>query len=332
MDVSEQILVSTCQMQIKNGEDQNTVSVSESEGASADGVPIYSSLESLLIIPPSMSQELSEAARLAQRSLDNWSNNRRHVIRKLDSIARELDEWEKNCSISTAVGSSVGIVSGGAVIGGLIFMPPVAIAGLIVGTVAGASNVVTGLAKWQHMKMKAKDVNAYCDHDKVLFEELMRDRDELMEVIRRIIQSEDYQRHFEHNFDNANNIKNILGATVFGAGGLATRYAILEMGRLSSSLVKGVLHSVAVIGIILDSVTLALSAKDLSEEKRSKFGDEILELAGKLELDRQKVCKDFLNQDVWNVDDSKTEEDMERLSDSGSIEFVQRIPSAPVSE
>ncbi|CCD68751.1 Apolipoprotein L3-like [Caenorhabditis elegans] len=301
-------------MQIKDDHDD---AGSQSED---NGVPIYDSLESLLFIPRSMSKELSETALRTQFLLDKWSNNRRKIVRQMEGIAEKLDNWEKGCAISTAVGSTVGIASGIAVIGGLILMPPVAIAGLIVGTASGVSNLATGITKFFHTKGQHKEVAAMIAEDGVLFEELLKSREELMEAVRKIVEDEEFFKHFKNDGDIENKLKTVFGGSVTGITGIGTRFAITSMGRLSSSLVKGVLHSVAVIGIVLDSVTLALSAKTLGEGSVSELGSSILEASSKMEMMRQKVVKHFLNEDVWKDDDDV-------LSDVGSIEMVQ--PESP---
>uniref|UniRef100_A0A8R1DYH0 Uncharacterized protein n=1 Tax=Caenorhabditis japonica TaxID=281687 RepID=A0A8R1DYH0_CAEJA len=315
-------------MQIKDEHDDAS-SISPSE---ENEVPIYSSLESLLIIPPSMSRELNEKALKTQLFLDKWSHNRRNVVRQLDAIAEKLINWERGCAISTTVGSSVGIVSGAAVIGGLVLMPPVAIAGLIVGTAAGVSNLATGVTKWAVFKRELEKVQKMLDEDKRLFEELLASRSELMDVIRRIMEDEEFLKHFESE-DDIEKLKAVLGASVTGITGLGARYAIASMGRLSSSLVKGVLHSVAVIGIVIDGVTLALSVKTLKNDEVPEFVSTITEVSAKMELIRQKVVKHFLNQDVWDAHDDDDEEEQEEeeeggpLSECESVEIISPIPS-----
>lgn len=302
-------------MQIK---DENEETSSQSED---NGIPIYSSLESLLFIPKSMSKELSEKALRTQEYLDKWSNNRRRMVRQMEAIAEKLDNWEKGCAISTTVGSSVGVVSGIAVIGGLVLMPPVAIAGLIVGTAAGVSNLATGVTKMFVSKNQHKDVMNLIDEDKKLFEELLKSREELMEAVRKIVEDEEFYKHFKNDGDIENKLKTVFGGGVTGITGLGARFAMASMGRLSSSLVKGVLHSVAVIGIVLDGVTLAMSVKTLESGSTSELGDQILSCSSKLEMMRQKVVKHFLNEDVWNAED-------DQLSDVGSIEILS--PESPI--
>ncbi|EGT56289.1 hypothetical protein CAEBREN_00973 [Caenorhabditis brenneri] len=302
-------------MQIK---DENEETTSQSaERSEENGIPIYSSLESLLFIPKSMSKELSEKALRTQEFLDKWSNNRRRMTRQMEAIAQKLDNWEKGCAISTTVGSSVGIASGFAVIGGLVLMPPVAIAGLIVGTAAGVSNFATGVTKHVVLKNLHKEVTVLLAEDGRLFEELLESRKELMETIKKIVEDEEFCKHFTNDDDIENKLKTVFGGGVTGITGLGARFAITSMGRLSSSLVKGVLHSVAVIGIVLDGVTLAMSVKTLESGAASELGNEISMCASKLEMMRQKVVKHFLNEDVWNADD-----DEDQLSDVGSIEML----------
>uniref|UniRef100_A0A0K0DKT2 DUF4203 domain-containing protein n=1 Tax=Angiostrongylus cantonensis TaxID=6313 RepID=A0A0K0DKT2_ANGCA len=65
----------------------------------------------------------------------------------------QLDRWEHGCNISSVVGGLAGIGGGTAVIGGVILMPPVAIAGLAVGGVAAASNLGTALLKMHNLKV-----------------------------------------------------------------------------------------------------------------------------------------------------------------------------------
>ncbi|KAK6028026.1 Tat pathway signal sequence domain protein, partial [Ostertagia ostertagi] len=75
------------------------------------------------------------------------------MIKGLKALAKEhLDKWEHGCNISSVVGGVAGIGGGAAVIGGVILMPPVAVAGLAVGGVAAASNMATGLFKLHNLK------------------------------------------------------------------------------------------------------------------------------------------------------------------------------------
>lgn len=307
-------------MQIKDeNEETSSQSVERSE---ENGIPIYSSLESLLFIPKSMSKELSEKALRTQEYLDKWSNNRRRMTRQMEAIAEKLNNWEKGCAISTTVGSSVGIASGLAVIGGLVLMPPVAIAGLIVGTAAGVSNLTTGVTKMVVLKNQHKEVTALMAEDERLFQDLLESRKELMEAVKKIVEDEEFFKHFKNDDDIENKLKTVFGGSVTGITGLGARFAIGSMGRLSSSLVKGVLHSVAVIGIVLDGVTLAMSVKTLESGSASELGLEIITCSSKLEMMRQKVVKHFLNEDVWNAED-----DEDQLSDVGSIEMLSGTES-----
>ncbi|VDM60616.1 unnamed protein product [Angiostrongylus costaricensis] len=85
-------------------------------------------------------------------AVDRWETL---PIKTHDSLARnlficmlQLDRWEHGCNISSVVGGLAGIGGGTAVIGGVILMPPLAIAGintfLISGVGIGAVSVAGG--------------------------------------------------------------------------------------------------------------------------------------------------------------------------------------------
>ncbi|CAB3405064.1 unnamed protein product [Caenorhabditis bovis] len=263
-----------------------------------DIASIRQALEDNIALSDDLSQQLRDVANKAQKLLNEWSHYRKDMIEKMYAIANDLDTWEKNCAMSTAVGSGVGLASGFATIGGLLLFPPAAIAGMIVGAVAGASNVATNVSKMNHFKNLANELNGMTSHDKYLFERLMEARSELFDIIGKVIDAYYKDRKFD-GFDIPGNIHRILGASTFGAGGFATKFAAAQMGRLTSSLVKGILHGAAVVGIILDGVSLAISAKELGKSS-SKFAREVREAAEQYERQREKVCNNFLNEDVWN--------------------------------
>ncbi|GMR34369.1 hypothetical protein PMAYCL1PPCAC_04564, partial [Pristionchus mayeri] len=97
-----------------------------------------------------------------------WAENREELIKRVFAIAAELDSLKRGCDVSTVVGSTVGIGAGATVIGGLILAPPVAIAGLVVGSIAAVSNVTTCLVKVGMIKKRAKEVLELVNADEAL--------------------------------------------------------------------------------------------------------------------------------------------------------------------
>ncbi|CAI2346791.1 unnamed protein product [Caenorhabditis sp. 36 PRJEB53466] len=205
------------------------------------------------------------------------------MIGEMHSIVKELNNWEKRCAISTTVGSSVGVASGFAVIGGLVLLQPVAIVGLIVGAVAGLANAGTGLVKMVVFKKKITTVKKMLVTDGILFENLRNSSEELLNAI------EQANRSFRSETEDTD----VLNTTV-GAYGIGLRCMASFLARLSC--VKGAMHSLAGIGIILDSLVLTVNAKTLSEGAISKIGAQILDASTKLEEMREQVVRNCSNQ------------------------------------
>lgn len=104
-----------------------------------ESITIYFEIQ----IPESDFQGLETAQFWAEQVVVRWSINREALVKNLLEMAADvrntrvlretthfqLDGVQFKCNVSTTVGSSVGIASGAAVIGGMILMPPVAIGG-----------------------------------------------------------------------------------------------------------------------------------------------------------------------------------------------------------
>uniref|UniRef100_A0A1I7XBY5 ABC transporter domain-containing protein n=1 Tax=Heterorhabditis bacteriophora TaxID=37862 RepID=A0A1I7XBY5_HETBA len=183
----------------------------------------------------------------------------------LDTESEALNEWNKTCTISTTVGSSASLVGGVAVIGGLMFIPPIAVAvpshlsiikrkvlGAVMSAVASTSNVATSIAQYVHFK-----------HE---------------QHIKRHLRKSPFVRMIQY-------------------GWIATLLArlLVKISKSSTSgMVKGFAHASAAIGIAMDIASLVSDVKDLSSGAKSDLDSELRQAAEKLEIERMEILRTAL--------------------------------------
>ncbi|CAD6195735.1 unnamed protein product [Caenorhabditis auriculariae] len=261
------------------------------------GVPIFDASNEKLFIPRSMSDDIDEKIRHAGDVLHRWSDDRKNIVNDLLKIADDVDSMARGCAISTVVGSTVGVGGGAAVIGGLILMPPVAVAGLVVGTFAAASNLVTGATKIIHLKMKMNVVKELLEKDQKALEELEATVKAVLELINsaKAIGEND-------SIGPKELLNNVLSGGAMGT--MVAGMFVKQTARFSTSLaLRATLHAAAAVGIVLDSISLISSALELKRGEASDAAKKIRDLASDLENHRKDVNTAFMNKNVWDYDD-----------------------------
>ncbi|PIO61924.1 Tat pathway signal sequence domain protein [Teladorsagia circumcincta] len=138
----------------------------------SDGIPRYDDRNGKILVPEDDFLLYKGAHDKTMILLNCWMDNREVAEEELRRIADELDKWEHGCNISSVVGGVAGIGGGAAVIGGVILMPPVAVAGLAVGGVAAASNMATGLFKLHNLKKNVLAAKEMLEYDRRMTETL----------------------------------------------------------------------------------------------------------------------------------------------------------------
>ncbi|KAF8362146.1 hypothetical protein PRIPAC_89069 [Pristionchus pacificus] len=233
-----------------------------------------------------------------------WVDEREEVIKRLFAIADELDSLKRGCDVSTVVGSTVGIGAGATVIGGLLIAPPVAIAGIVVGSLAAAANITTSLVKVGFIRKRAKEVLILVKEDEKLHDiflvhlkELLKERisddaDETGEEAIEILQEEEVSKNqLEPGIQIATSVGAAMATGVSAAG---ARAALLETSRLAPVVAKGLAHGAAGIGIVIDTLTLVLSSRDLLKGASLEYAVKLREVAKQLKQEMHAETAQFL--------------------------------------
>ncbi|CAI5453286.1 unnamed protein product [Caenorhabditis angaria] len=206
------------------------------------------------------------AVQLVRIHIKDWIDHTEQIIADMKTISTELNRVKKISAISLITGSSIGVASSGAIIAGAILLPPVAIAGAAIGAASGVSNCATGLYKWNHRRNRIETLNAYFEKNKELFKNFVRTYETLFGT----------SAYFDRFSNESSEFVNFDKIHVAGAAMVVARGgAILQSVPITSltALGKGLLHSIALVGIAVDLLTIAINAKELS--KNSSLAEEI---------------------------------------------------------
>ncbi|VDO61758.1 unnamed protein product [Haemonchus placei] len=175
----------------------------------------------------------------------------------------QLDKWERGCNISNVVGGVAGIGGGAAVIGGVILMPPVAVAGLAVGGVAAASNMATGLFKLHNLKKNVLAAKEMLEYDRRMTETLANSIASLEETKESILSSNNIEMRAKCTTSKLNR-ETVISSGRVGAvslAGGAVRLVLKESATLPTAMAKGAVHALTAVGIAIDLLTVTLSVK-----------------------------------------------------------------------
>ncbi|VDK79929.1 unnamed protein product [Onchocerca ochengi] len=226
--------------------------------------------------------------------------NRQNLINELRNIADKSIHVKKRCTVSTIAGSSVGIAGGTAAIAGTVVYPPLLLGGLVVAGLATASNLGTQLTEFMFFRNMVKKVESLSKYDIAL-----------MHDIEGIYQNALNSNLFEANersdgtyktMDTATNDLPSLGLQI-GAGSaksvtaLGLRSVGIQMTEIGSTLIRGVARGAIGIGVIIDGVTIFLSARDIATGCSTKFSDCLNSLADFKEKELEQIMAkiDFSN-------------------------------------
>ncbi|CAJ0963597.1 unnamed protein product, partial [Mesorhabditis belari] len=221
----------------------------------------------------------------ANHLVAEWAVRREEIGRKLIQIALQLDEIQHHCNISTTVGSSVGIAGGIVTVAGLILMPPVAIAGAIVGGVGAATNIVTSGVNMLAIKKRMNEVAPLIERDKILWDLIIKAWTEVARL-------EQLRRSMGPGGPKLTTMAApMLALGTCGLAGIGARALITETGRLTPKLASTLGHLAAGLGIALDTLTLVQTARDLRNGSKSEYAAMLREFAEKIEEEKRSVVK-----------------------------------------
>ncbi|VDN95041.1 unnamed protein product [Brugia pahangi] len=208
--------------------------------------------------------------------------NRQNLINELRNIADESVCVKKSCTISTITGSSVGIAGGTAAIAGTIVYPPLLVGGLVIAGLATATNLGTQLTEFILFRNMVKKVESLSKYDIELMhdiEDIYQDalNSNLFEV------NEQADRTFR-TMDTATNDLPSLGLQIGASGAksataLGLRSVGIQVSQIGSTLMRGIARGAIGIGIIIDGVTMFISARDIATGCSTKFSDCLNNLA-----------------------------------------------------
>ncbi|CAJ0585932.1 unnamed protein product, partial [Mesorhabditis spiculigera] len=230
-------------------------------------------------------QAFQDAVDHANSLVAEWARKREEIVERLKLIADQLDAIQHGCNISTTVGSSVGLAGGIVTVAGLILMPPVAIAGAIVGGVGAATNITTCVVNWMAIKKRMKDAEPMIQHDKTLWELIVKAWEEIarLETLRRT--------KGPGTPDVTSFAAPALALGTSGLAGIGARALITESARLTPKLAQTLAHTAAGIGIILDTFTLITTAKDMKNGSKSDYASKLREFGERIEEEKRTVVK-----------------------------------------
>ncbi|VDO35255.1 unnamed protein product [Onchocerca flexuosa] len=208
--------------------------------------------------------------------------NRQNLINELRNIADESIRVKKRCTVSTITGSSVGIAGGTAAIAGSVVYPPLLLGGLVVAGLATASNLGTQLTEFILFRNMVKKVESMSKYDIALMHDIE-------EIYQNALNSDLFEANERSDgtyktMNTATNDLPSLGLQI-GAGStksvtaLGLRSVGIQMTEIGSTLMRGVARGAIGIGVIIDGVTIFLSARDIATGCSTKFSDCLNSLA-----------------------------------------------------
>uniref|UniRef100_A0A915PG71 peptidylprolyl isomerase n=1 Tax=Setaria digitata TaxID=48799 RepID=A0A915PG71_9BILA len=227
-------------------------------------------------------KEMSDPRKNFYNIYKAFVENRQNLINELRNIADKSICVKKGCTISTITGSSFGIAGGTAAIAGTVVYPPLLLGGLVVAGLATASNLGTQLTEFILFRNMVKKVESLSKYDI----ELMRDIEDIYQnaLDSNLFETAERSVGIIQSMDTATNDLPSLGLQI-GAGGaksatvLGLRSVGIQVAEIGSTLLKGVARGAIGIGVIIDGVTMFLSARDIAMGCSTKFSDRLNSLA-----------------------------------------------------
>uniref|UniRef100_A0A0R3RWJ4 Apolipoprotein L3-like n=1 Tax=Elaeophora elaphi TaxID=1147741 RepID=A0A0R3RWJ4_9BILA len=200
--------------------------------------------------------------------------NRQNLINELRNIADKSICVKKGCNISTITGSSVGIAGGTAAIAGTVVCPPLLVGGLVVAGLATASNLGTQLTEFILFRNMIKRVESLSKYDIELMQDIEGIYQEILnfDLFETNEQSDGIFKivHIATNDLPSLGLQISAGSTK-SATALGLRSVGIEVTQVGSTLMRGVTRGAIGIGIIIDGVTMFLSARDIASGCSTKF-------------------------------------------------------------
>lgn len=225
--------------------------------------------------------------------------NGRNLINELRNAADELEDLTTNCNISTVAASSVGVAGGTVAVVGSFLLPPLLVGGIAIAAASTISNFCIQLVKFTTLRNAVGKLEKLYKRD----EELAHKLDELYQIAMLLnlfdAESDSNNKDPSSNLVNGEQIAKSLGmmlcsapakCTAAGvhvageglksvsntaqlAGGSAN--GLLNVGvRGGSGLVlRSVMCGALVFGVVIDGVTMFISARDLVKGTGKKLGE-----------------------------------------------------------
>ncbi|VDL82020.1 unnamed protein product [Nippostrongylus brasiliensis] len=177
--------------------------------------------------------------------------------------------------------------------GGVVLMPPVAVAGLVVGGVAALSNMTTGVLKMRNVKKNVAIAKEMLEYDKKLTDTLSSSMTTLEETKEKILSTHQLQVTKETEAVTRETVMSSgrIGAVSLAVG--AVRLALKESASLSSTVAKGAVHALTAVGIAIDLLTVTLNVKDMMNGSRSEVAGKLREAADELQSTREEITRRF---------------------------------------
>ncbi|KAL3993864.1 Apolipoprotein L family protein [Acanthocheilonema viteae] len=218
--------------------------------------------------------------------------NRQNLINELRNIADKSICVKKGCTISTMTGSSIGIAGGTAAIAGTVVCPPLLLGGLVVAGLATASNLGTQLTEFMLFRNMVKKVELLSKYDI----ELMKDIEDIYQdaLNSDLFETNEQSEGTSQTIDTATNDLSSLGLQIGasgakGATALGLRTVGIQVTQIGSTLMRGVARGAIGIGVIIDGVTMFLSARHIAKGCSTKFSDCLNNLADFKEKELEKI-------------------------------------------
>ncbi|PAV72314.1 hypothetical protein WR25_17923 isoform A [Diploscapter pachys] len=277
----------------------------------ANGIPVFDRHQ--LEIPQSLWNQVDNLHDAALIAFRQWHMKRMELLDKMAEVEADLRSLEKGCNVSMVVGSSFGVAGGVAIVAGLA-MPPVAvgaqfclnliftynifllfrednvsISGLIVSGAAAASNFVTSMVKIGVTKKKLRQIEEMLHQDSYNFGSLNE----------AVVELGKYLELLKDRYPELDNPDVEISSSVFsllqmGSTGItaAVRSVLLkESAAVSTAFARGAVRSLAVVGVVLDGISIALSSRDLAKGSPSALADKLSMARNELEQHLFENCE-----------------------------------------
>ncbi|KHN82744.1 hypothetical protein Tcan_17445 [Toxocara canis] len=252
-----------------------------------------------------MSEDFSKKVKHMDCDVDEFINvyqsfdkNGRILINELRNAADELEEWTRNCNISTIAASSVALAGGTAAIVGSFLLPPLLVGGIAVTAASTITNLGVQLSRFVILRNAIGKIEKLYEHDR----QLARTLDELYQVVLTLnlfdVDNGLHEKGPSSAILDGERTATSLGVLLVSAPARCAAVGVHAVGRsaksvsntvqLSSGSAGGLLHigagggnglilrtvlrGAVVFGLVIDGVTIIISARELAKGTDKKIG------------------------------------------------------------